>query len=99
MATTVSLNCAFPSPKDATRNVLNTVSTYRRKGLEQACRYKYVALIVAAVIAGGVLVYESEFIKEKIKKLLGFKTKIDKRMGPMSRDSHLPKDLEEQGVA
>lgn len=92
VCSTASLNNALPSPKEIAQGAWNTVYVYGKTGLDQAWRYKYIALLTAAVVAGGIIMYESERVQKFIKELLGLEVKKPvKKVLP----THIPKRAED----
>ncbi len=69
---TATLNNAFPSPREMVRASWNSVYSYGKASGQQVLRHKVVALIAAALVTGGIIVYKSEDAQRFIKELLGF---------------------------
>lgn len=70
---------ALPLPQRMAKRVCGTMRNYGRAGLDGALRHKY-ALVV--ILAGGIIIYESETVQKLIKELLGLtpkKTRIKRK--------------------
>ena len=67
---TATLNNAFSS-KEMIKTSWNTVYGYGRTSCQHVWRHKVVALVAAALVSGGIIIYKSEEAKKFIKELLG----------------------------
>ena len=79
LVTSLTLStCNAFSPTEMTKNAVKAASTCSKKTFYKVWDHKYIALVAAIVVAGGIVVYESDYLQAKIKDILGLDSKKKK---------------------
>jgi len=87
---TITMCNAVPSPIAMAKGSWNGVYGGSKWALHELWTYKKLTFFTAAIIASAIIVYESDYVREKIMELLGLSEGKDaKRLRPVPRRSRL----------